>query len=330
MPHQRDRNAHRPPSTSPVTYNHRFAIRLSYNGSTYQGFQSQPYKNTIQDQIEHRLHNLLKRRVGIVAWGRTDAGVHAKGAVITVDLSREEVTRFSMGCDDASECEMKAAQFLLRVLKQFACGTGVSDREGRNRFGSISALSVTPVSLDFDARYSALWKRYVYFICSGEGDNSLPFAWMCHAWRVGYNLDLDLMKKAAELLSGKEHNYEWLSVVQEGELRDSRRTTYFTIEEVMLAATQSNLPYFLEHNKTVKLYKVTATSDFFLYKMMRRIVGMLVSIGRGHATLDSLAMCIEEHDNPCVSANIAIPKELVETAPPHGLCLDHVEYDISI
>lgn len=72
MPHQRARNATRPQSPTAPTDTHRFAIRIAYNGALYQGFQCQTYGNTIQDQLEHRLHNLLKRRVGVVAWGRTD------------------------------------------------------------------------------------------------------------------------------------------------------------------------------------------------------------------------------------------------------------------
>ena len=296
------------------------------------GFQSQPYGNTIQDQIEHRLNNFFKRRVGIVAWGRTDAGVHAKGAVVTIDLTDEEVTRLCQR-SKGNSCNVEAAaRILLQVLKQFACNTGVSGREGKARFGSISALNVTPVPMDFDARYSALWKRYVYFICSGDGDSaqSLPFAWMCHAWRLNDDLDLDAMTKAVKLLDGKEHNYEWLSVVQEGEFREPHRTVHLTIEEVMLTTIRSDVPYFLQYDNSIQLYKITATSDFFLYKMVRRIVGLLVSIGRGKATLNSLTSCIEAQDNSRREKIVSIPKELVETAPAHGLCLDHIEYNIPL
>lgn len=332
MPRQRDRNAFRP-SRVETPDTHRFAIRIAYNGKTYLGFQSQPYGNTIQDQIEHRLQNLLKRRVGIVAWGRTDAGVHAKGAVVTVDLTDEEVKRLAKKSTcDASQPEAKAAKFLLHVLKQFACNTGVSPREGQLRFGSISALHVTPVPMDFDARYSALWKRYVYYIYSGEVDSThLPFAWMEHAWRVRHNLDFNAMTRAAELLSGKEHNFEWLSIIQEGELRETHRTVQLTLEEVKLSTSVRDLPYFLQHESSTKIYKVTATSDFFLYKMMRRIVGMLVSIGRGHATLSSLAFCIEAHDDTSSDQKtVSVPTELIETAPANGLCLEHIEYSIPI
>ena len=253
---------------------------------------------------------------------------------MTIDLSEDERNRLSeRSKDESSGCKNEAAaQILLQVLKQFACNKGVSDREGKARFGSISALKVTPVPLDFDARYSALWKRYVYYISSGASDEHLPFSLMNYAWRVKHSLDLFAMKEAGKLLNGEEHNYQWMSVIQEGELRDPRRTVRLAVEEVTLTASESELPYFMQHSYPVRIYKVTVTSDFFLYKMIRRIVGMLVSIGRGCATLDSLAECIEAHDNLQSSGNtiIEIPKELVETAPGHGLCLDHIEYNIPI
>jgi len=252
---------------------------------------------------------------------------------VTIDLSEDELNRLSKGSkNESTGCKNEAAaQFLLQVLKQFACNTGVPDREGKARFGSIAALRVTPVPLDFDARYSALWKRYVYYISSGASDENLPFALMNYSWRVKYNLDLFAMREAAKLLNGKEHNYQWLSIIQEGELRDPRRTVRLNVDEVTLTASQSELPYFLQHSYHIRLYKVTVTCDFFLYKMIRRIVGMLVSIGRGYATLDSLATCIETHDNlQSGNTSVNIPKELVETAPAHGLCLDHIEYNIPI
>jgi tRNA pseudouridine38-40 synthase len=344
MPHQRDRNALAAASSSlseeTSETRQRFAIRIAYDGTTYQGFQSQPYGNTIQDQIEHRLRNLLKRNVRVIAWGRTDAGVHARGAVVSVDLSMNEVESLwrmrggvrrdgeSLTQDEVRHAVDGAAQLLQGVLKQFACNTGISDREAPARFGSISATSVTPVPMDFDARYSALWKRYVYYVYScpdSHCEQHLPFGWMRHAWRVKHELDFDVMFQAAELLNGKEHNYEWLSVSQEGELRDPCRTVQMTID--LVPEMSDHMPYFLGHSQSAKVYKITATCDFFLYKMMRRIVGMLVSLGRGCASLSTLATCIQANDD---ELNVTIPKELVETAPAHGLCLEHVEYSIPI
>jgi tRNA pseudouridine38-40 synthase len=270
--------------------------------------------------------------------------------VVSLDLTGDEVrslsTRRTGRFDRATSFTQRedrdaveqAALFLHGVLKQFACNTGVSEREATARFGSISAISVTPVPIDFDARYSALWKRYVYYVysCGADSDTGqpLPFVWMRHAWRVKQQLDLDAMSKAAQLLSGKEHNFEWLSILQQGELREPRRTLQLAVEEVHVMSSNiitNAMPYFLEYSRPcAKVYKVSATCDFFLYKMMRRVVGVLVSVGSGNAHLNTLALCIDAHDNSNNKENLTIPKELVETAPAHGLCLNHVEYGFPI
>ena len=348
----------------------RFAIRLAFDGTTYNGFQSQPDKNTIQDQIENRLYSLLRRPVRIVAWGRTDTGVHAKGAVVTVDLSLDEVYRFakqksgrntvssSISCKEGDEESAKqteavnaTAKFLHSVLVQFACNHPLPQSKtpaSQSRYGSISALAVKPVPLDFDARYSCLWKRYVYYVCATSSNNEVngytddnqtlsPFVWNRYAWVIRQSLDLEKMTKAAELL-GKEHNFEWVAVMQEGEKRDTLRKVKLCVEQVNTSyGSSGDAPYFLQQNGNTVVYKISVESDFFLYKMVRRIVGILVAIGKNDASLDELRVCLEEHDkryhdvDPTTNQKkIKIPATLLQTAPAKGLCLDHIEYEIPI
>ena len=333
MPHQRERNARASAlGTSTAEDMQRFAIRFSFDGTTYQGFQSQPYQNTIQDQLEHRLRGLLKRHVRIIAWGRTDAGVHAQGAVATVDLTKDEVERFAKmagkDLDDTTNSNEKAARFLFSVLKEFACNTGNTENP-QTRYGSIASKSVVAVPIDFHARYSALWKRYVYYIYSGSFYDQLPFVWSRYAWQVREALDLSAMKEAAKLLSDKEHNFSWLSVTQAGELRDPRRNVNLTVNEVpMQLDNDDTIPYFLRA-KNANVYKISGTCDFFLYKMMRRIVGILVAIGQGKSDAATLAKCIEAFDED-ENCKEQIPHSFLETAPAKGLCLDHIEYSIPI
>ena len=385
MPKQRERNSRRLNtniSTSQPKEEgqqqqevRRFAIRLAWDGSSFQGYQSQPYKNTIQDNLESRLRGLLRRPVRIIAWGRTDSGVHAKGAVVTLDLSMEEIYKFANSMkkclkkeeegeeiDDESSAITAASQFLHSVLKEFACNTGrdnCTQQLQRTRYGSITALSVTSVSLDFDARYSALWKRYVYYICAtGDNDNGdnqqqqqqqqqLPFVWNRYAWIVKKSLDYPAMAKAAELLSNTPHDFEWMCIIQEGELRDTCRTVQLRVEQVSMNAESNinnNIPYFLQQHEKTVVYKVTVQTDFFLYKMVRRIVGILVSIGKHDVDLDTLKVCLDEHDeryntNKDDAQNnnkknhtkkTKVPTKLLLTAPAKGLCLDHIEYNIQI
>jgi len=378
MPTQRERNAVQSadrmtqlPLDKHSSQQQRYAIRLAFDGTTYQGFQSQPYKNTIQDQIEYRLQGLLRRPVRIVAWGRTDSGVHAKGAVVTVDITLDEVYRFANKKTDnntassamsgnneggntkerdESECQTAVdatAKFLHSVLIQFACNSGDTPQP-QSRYGSISALAVKPVPLDFDARYSALWKRYVYYVCAttGNGENVYtddqtlsPFAYGRYAWIIRQSLHLNNMIKAANTLNDTEHNFDWMAVMQQGELRDSLRKVQLCIEQVPNASMSGggDVPYFLQQNGNTTVYKITVESDFFLYKMVRRIVGILVAIGKNDADLDELTVCIDEHDKryhdvdaTTSQTKIKVPTKLLQTAPAKGLCLDHVEYDIPI
>ena len=269
---------------------------------------------------------------------------------MTVDLSIDEVNKFykrvvgssisnnsksSTTEEETDQIIRKAAIFLQSV--RFPCNSG-DTTQPQSRDGSITSISVVPVPLDFDARYSALWKRYVYYISAGAGDagDQLPFAYTRYSWQIKQPLDLAAMVGAAALLTDQEHNFEWLCVMQPGELRDPRRKVQLTVEAILPMknnSTDTTIPYFLQQQKeTAVVYKITGTCDFFLYKMMRRIVGVLVAVGRNDADLDALKRCVDVYDNDDDTdrTKIQIPSKLLETAPAKGLCLEHIEYTIKI
>jgi len=422
MPHQRERNAIRssdgiaaapaaPPSSSSSSSTRRqqrYAAKLAFDGTTYRGFQSQPHRNTIQDQIESRLFGLLRRPIRIEAWGRTDTGVHATGAVVSVDLHEEEVTRFASAmmagtkkkgrltagrtsygdeeeveeedssptAEEEKEVAKAAARFLCSVLREFVCDAGGRDVPGGcdSRRGSIVARSVVPVPPDFDARYSARWKRYAYYVVGGGGA-ALPFAWGRHSWRVNKCLNHDAMIEAAYMMSDGERNFEWLCVLQRGEMRNTRRRVNLRVERVNMPEMTTTIattngtavgdddddgtPYFLRRggdgeDDAPAIYRIHCTCDFFLYKMMRRIVGVLVAVGGGDASLEALSSCLDEYDDyyhrgddseddrmqqndgggttgaKKEKTKPAVPPKLLNTAPAKGLCLEHIEYDFAI
>ncbi len=304
-----------------------------------------------------------------MAWGRTDSGVHALGAVVTVDFTLEEVRQLARRqerrcCSNAKtvltatkeirneeEKDMPdqemAALFLHAVLKEFDCDVGLLGDDNdevvimpQTRFGSITAQSVIPVPSHFDARYSARWKRYIYYICATDGNSkamgsriipSSPFAWNRYAWHVKQSLDYESMINATKLLSGMEHNFEWLCIIQRGEMRDTRRTIKLHVEKVPITnADAEQVPYFLRQSEgTATLFVVRCECDFYLYKMMRRIVGVLVAVGKHDATIDSLQQCLDAYDkrDGNVKVKPIVPDKLLNTAPAKGLCLEHIEYD---
>ncbi len=67
----------------------RYFLEISYNGSTFHGWQFQPNAITVQETIENALKTLLKEEIKIVGAGRTDTGVHAKHMCAHFDYSKE-------------------------------------------------------------------------------------------------------------------------------------------------------------------------------------------------------------------------------------------------
>jgi tRNA pseudouridine38-40 synthase len=65
----------------------RLALGISYRGSAYQGWQSQPHGSTVQDRIEAALSDFVESGVSVVCAGRTDAGVHAINQVVHLDTA---------------------------------------------------------------------------------------------------------------------------------------------------------------------------------------------------------------------------------------------------
>jgi tRNA pseudouridine38-40 synthase len=152
-----------------MTWRHR--IDLSYDGSTYAGWQVQPESVTIQGTVEEVLHRLNGRTVKIHASGRTDQGVHARRQVLHTDLDRKW---------DALRLR-RAMNALLPP--------------------DIRVIQVRHVSQNFHARRSVKVKEYRYFIWNEEILSPFLRQYRLH---VRHHLDLDAMRHAAKALSGTQ------------------------------------------------------------------------------------------------------------------------------
>ncbi|MBA3848717.1 MAG: tRNA pseudouridine(38-40) synthase TruA [Opitutus sp.] len=170
----------------------RWKCVVAYDGTDFEGWQSQPGGNAIQDVIERRLKEVLKAEVRIHGSGRTDAGVHALGQVFHFDAP------WSHG----------AAKLLLAL------------QSGLPR--SIQLKSIRAAKADFHARFSAKGKTYRYELFLGEAD---PFA-ARYCWASGRELDWKSIAEAAALLRGK-HDFKAFSAEggteRETTVRDLRR-----------------------------------------------------------------------------------------------------------
>ncbi|KYH33658.1 tRNA pseudouridine(38-40) synthase TruA [Neomoorella mulderi] len=147
-------------------------ITLAYDGTNYAGWQVQPETHgpTIQGIVAAALNRLTGERICPVAAGRTDAGVHARGQVISFSTSsRIPVDRWPLALNS--------------LLPE-----------------DIAALGAEVVSPEFHARYSARWKWYRYTIYN----HSLPDVFSRrYSWQVRYPLDFAAMARGASYFTGR-------------------------------------------------------------------------------------------------------------------------------
>lgn len=148
----------------------RYFFELSYNGSTFHGWQIQPNANSVQEEIESKLSRLHSNTpIKVVGCGRTDTGVHAHHYILHVDLPIISNTD----------------QFRVKLNRMLPDPIAISN--------------VYSVSDDQHARFSATARTYRYFIHFKKD----PFQ-VSTSWYMNQKLDLNKMNEAAKLLIGKQ------------------------------------------------------------------------------------------------------------------------------
>ena len=147
-------------------------LDLAYDGSGFRGYaaQSEPGLRTVQGELEAALETLLGSASETAVAGRTDAGVHALGQVVSLQVA-EDV--------DAGRLQRSLNGIL---------GPG------------ISVLVASIVDDDFHARFSARWRRYRYTLSIGSAPNPLTRG---HEWHVGPALDISAIEQAASHFPGE-------------------------------------------------------------------------------------------------------------------------------
>lgn len=148
-------------------------LDMAYDGSGFRGYAKQDQVRTVQGELERVLALLLGSTPTTAVAGRTDAGVHALGQVV------------SFGVDEEPE--------LPRLLRSL---NGMLNPE-------ISVLGASVVDDHFNARYSARWRRYRYLFDTGPAINPLTRG---HSWHVGPDLDWKAMAHCVGFYVG-EHDF---------------------------------------------------------------------------------------------------------------------------
>lgn len=238
-------------------------LTLEYLGTNYHGFQRQPGLVTIQSELEKVLSLLLRDEVKVIGAGRTDAGVHAA----------EQVVSFKTG----SSMPLKRLQWSANSLLP----------------RDIVVIRAEEVDRSFNARWSAVFREYAYFILN----RGYPSVFQTGtAYFFARPLNAKAMRAACCYLLG-EHDFSAFCS------SNPRKNNVRNITEI-------------DCSRKGDLIKIRVKANSFLHNMVRIIAGTLIEVGLGNLEPAAVKEILESKDRNRASA----------TAPARGLVLTKIYY----
>ncbi|MCX0245514.1 MULTISPECIES: tRNA pseudouridine(38-40) synthase TruA [Streptomyces] len=249
----------------------RVRLDLAYDGKDFSGWAKQTARRTVQGEIEDALRTVTRssRTYDLTVAGRTDAGVHARGQVAHVDLP-EEVW----------------AEHAEKLLRRLA-GRMAPD---------VRVWRIKEAPPGFNARFSALWRRYAYRVADRPGGVD-PLVRGHVLWH-DRPLDVAAMNAAAARMTG-EHDFAAYCKKREG------ATTIRTLQKL----------HWVRDAET-GIITGTVQADAFCHNMVRALVGAMLFVGDGR----------RPDPWPAEVLAAAVRDPGVHVVRPHGLTLEEVAY----
>ncbi|CAD7052207.1 tRNA pseudouridine(38-40) synthase TruA [Pseudorhizobium endolithicum] len=245
----------------------RFRMTVEYDGTAYVGWQMQENGHSVQAALQNGILSLTGETVSIRGAGRTDSGVHAIGQVIHADLSRDW------------------KPYTLRNALNAHLGMAGE---------KVAIVDVTAVGDEFDARFSAIKRHYLYRIINRPAPLALEAK---RAWWVPKPLDHEAMHAAAQMLVG-HHDF-----------------TTFRSAHCQATSPVRTLDR-LDVTRQADVIEIRASAQSFLHNQIRSFAGTLKLAGEGKMSPEDVRAALEARDR----------KECGPVAPPEGLYFMKVDY----
>ncbi len=247
----------------------RYRLDIEYDGTPYAGWQRQAGQHSVQAALEAAIHDFCGETVTLRGAGRTDSGVHATGQVAHIDLVKpwpDDTVR------DAVNAHLKLAA------------------------EAVSVTAARQVADEFDARFSATRRHYLYRILNRRAQPALE---KNRVWWVPAPLDAEAMHEAAQGLLGR-HDF-----------------TTFRSSQCQASSPVRTLDR-LDVTRSGDLIEVRTSARSFLHNQVRSMVGTLKRAGEGAWSAEDVRAALDAR-NRAACAGIA---------PPQGLYLTQVDYSI--
>jgi tRNA pseudouridine38-40 synthase len=244
----------------------RIRLDIAYDGSAFTGWTRQPGLRTVQGEIEAALAVVFRRfppTPTLVVAGRTDAGVHATGQVAHLDLSQEQLD--SLARPGRGKLRGRVYDAPASLARRINGIVGLDSDKDSDSDVYVSRSAIAPDG--FDARFSAIWRRYEYRIADNLAPRN-PIERQNTVWYPA-TLDVDLMNQAAASLLGL-HDWATFCKPREG------ATTIRTLQEFRWRRADDGV------------LVADVRADAFCHSMVRSLVGSCVAVGQGNLPLERL------------------------------------------
>jgi tRNA pseudouridine38-40 synthase len=245
----------------------RFRLDIEYDGGPYAGWQRQADRHSVQAAIEQAIEKFCGEPVTLRGAGRTDAGVHATGQVAHIDLAKD--WRPDTVRDAVNAHLIQAGE-------------------------RVAVLAAAAVPDDFDARFSARARHYLYRIANRRAPPALDKG---KVWWVPKRLDAEAMHEAAKVLLGR-HDFTTFRSAQ-----CQANSPLRTLDRLAVARDGDTI-------------EIRASARSFLHNQVRSMVGSLKRVGEGAWTAGDLKAALDARDRAACG----------QVAPPDGLFLTRVDY----
>ena len=251
----------------------RWRLDIAYDGTNFSGWAAQAGQRTVQSELQGWITRILRldEPAQLVCAGRTDAGVHARGQVAHLDLGSTVITD----------------------------GAALTQRLNKVLGGDCVVRRISSAPPGFDARFAAIWRRYVYRL-SDAGVPPDPL-YRYQITQVRDQVDLGRLNKETATLIG---------------LRDfgafcRRRDGASTIRTLLELAARR-----VPSGPTAGVIECTVRADAFCHAMVRSLVGALVAVATGQRDHEWLAAITER----------GVRDSTITVMPATGLTLEEVGY----
>ena len=245
----------------------RYKIVIEYDGTDLLGWQKQLDGHSVQEYLEKAIYGFLQQTTEVYGAGRTDAGVHALAQVAHFDL-------------EAPIDEFKIREAMNAHL--------------RTMEAPVSILNVEAVNDDFNARFSAKGRSYIYRITNRRAPLVLD---KNRSWWVYVPLDVEKMREGAKFLLGN-HDFSSFRAA-----KCQAKSPIKTLDKIDIEQNGENITFYVEARS-------------FLHHQVRNMVGTLKMVGDGHLKPEDIKNILESKDRTKAGP----------TAPAQGLYLSKIMY----